>query len=208
MVFWMGPKAPTVLGRYCQDVVTRWQSEAYQRYIRTPRESLAAVWRHLANWLFLCASAQRGLQHSVVVNRNCLRSLVRLEQQLAVESVGGFWWKNSNFTVSSDSSFSTSLTCCVCVPPENPSLSHSTKPTHTTDYKNGIQIYSSHDAKAIFQCNCDTGDERVKLLGTLEATISEVSTHITPYYYHQTVFFWNPHYLLHLSAHFTMRGTV
>ena len=100
MVFWMGPKAPTVLGRYCQDVVTRWQSEAYQRYIRTARESLAAVWRHLANWLFLCASAQRGLQHSVVVNRNCLRSLVRLEQQLAVESVGGFWWKNSNFTVS------------------------------------------------------------------------------------------------------------
>jgi site-specific recombinase XerD len=27
----------------------RWQLEAYQRYIRTPRESLAAISRHLAN---------------------------------------------------------------------------------------------------------------------------------------------------------------
>ena len=62
MVFWMGPKAPTVLGRYCRDVVTRWQSEAYQRYIRTARESLAAVWRHLANWLvavFVCQCEAR-----------------------------------------------------------------------------------------------------------------------------------------------------
>ena len=44
----------------------------------------------------------------------------------------------------------------------------------TTDYKSGIQIYSSHDEKAIFQCNCDSSEDRVKLLKTLEDTINEV----------------------------------
>ena len=51
---------------------------------------------------------------------------------------------------------------------------HTLSHTHWTDYKNGIQLYSSHDAKAMFQCNCDSSDDRVKLLRTLEATISEV----------------------------------
>ena len=44
----------------------------------------------------------------------------------------------------------------------------------TTDYKSGIQIYSSHNEKAIFQCNCDSSEDRVKLLKTLEDTINEV----------------------------------
>ena len=42
------------------------------------------------------------------------------------------------------------------------------------DYKHGVQIYSSHDEKAIFQCNCDSSDDRKKLLRDLESTISEV----------------------------------
>ena len=47
-------------------------------------------------------------------------------------------------------------------------------PPLSPDYKNGIQIYSSHDEKAIFQCCCDTNDDRRTLLHTLESTISEV----------------------------------
>ena len=59
---------------------------------------------------------------------------------------------------------------------------HTLTHTHWTDYKNGIQLYSSHDAKAMFQCNCDSSDDRVKLLRTLEATISEVrDTHLYLY---------------------------
>ena len=44
----------------------------------------------------------------------------------------------------------------------------------TPDYRNGLQIYSSHKEKAIFQCNCDSSDDRKTLLRILEDTIGEV----------------------------------
>ena len=66
-----------------------------------------------------------------------------------------------------------SIVCeCMCILSYYLSLSLS--PPLSPDYKNGIQIYSSHDEKAIFQCCCDTNDDRRTLLHTLESTISEV----------------------------------
>ena len=51
---------------------------------------------------------------------------------------------------------------------------HTHTHTHYRLQKWGADLLLSHDEKAIFQCNCDTSEERVKLLRTLEATVSEV----------------------------------
>jgi len=41
-------------------------------------------------------------------------------------------------------------------------------------YKNGVQIHSSLESKLLFQCNCDSKNDRETLLKKLEETIAEL----------------------------------